>query len=166
MFSFELQEKEIIEYRNFHKSILPKRESDFKIKKVELYKGIFILNKCVKLLEKKNITDYEILKSKIEVHQRNCGFENNNILNFNWNIENFNVLPQKVYTIIFYIRKDHTIKGGNWFYKYKNEVYNNKSIEINSGKILLFEGLVRHSPQKSIGFGCRDIITVFIKKTT
>ena len=64
--------------------------------------------------------------------------------------------------LIFYLRKDHTLKGGNLLYK-----LNGKDCvqTIKTGDILQFKGDIEHCPEPVTGFGCRDIIVVFIKRT-
>ena len=65
-----------------------------------------------------------------------------------------------MYTIIYYIRKDHTIKGGNLEYKLKNKNYIQ---QIKTGQILCFKGNLQHRPEICSGIGCRDSVVVFVK---
>ena len=64
-----------------------------------------------------------IYQNTIEFHQRNCGFEKKYKRTFPWHEDDYGAVNFKVYTIIYYIRKDHTIKGGNLEYKFKNKNY-------------------------------------------
>lgn len=162
MYELNIKNTELEKYKNFHKKFLPKRKKNFEMKTVHINDSIVILNDCVKILDKLRISNYELLKSKIEVHQRNCGFENKNVNHFDWHTDDYNVLPYKVYTIIFYLRKDLTVKGGNLLYRDHNNI---NVINVDKPKVVVFAGNIRHKPENIMGFGCRDIITVFIRKT-
>ena len=72
------------------------------------------------------------------------------------------VINCKVHTVIFYLRKDITVGGGDFEYKKNGEKIIQK---IESKSILQFCGNLSHRPQETWGFGCRDIIVVFIKRT-
>ena len=112
------------------------------------------------LLDLFNKTDYDLSQYYIEFHQRNCGFEKKYKRTFPWHEDDYGAVNFKVYTIIYYIRKDHTIKGGNLEYKFKNKNYIQ---QIKAGQILCFNGNLQHRPEICSGIGCRDSIVVFVK---
>lgn len=121
-----------------------------------------ILDKSLNILKDNQILNYDQNQFCIEFHQRNCGFEKNKYQWSTWHYDDDGPFNFKVHTVIFYLRKDKTVKGGNLEYKL------NKKIELHhvkSGDIVQFSGKVYHKPQPTYGFGCRDIIVVFIKRT-
>ena len=81
---------------------------------------------------------------------------------FDWHNDDYGVVNYNVYTIIYYIRKDNTIKGGNLEYIFENKNYIE---QIENGRILCFDGNLKHRPEICSGIGCRDSIVVFIKST-
>ena len=97
----------------------------------------------------------------LECHQRNCGFEKKKHTAFKWHIDD-NVTSFPVYTVLFYLRKDITVIGGDLEYKIDNTLYTH---QVKSGDIVQLRGDLKHNPQSTSGFGCRDIIVVFIKRT-
>jgi hypothetical protein len=103
----------------------------------------------------------------LEFQQRNCfGQVKNSKLNI-WHTDSSLVsIFKQVYTVLFYIRKDKTIKGGNYKCEPTKKFFGNKSItiEINEGDCLVFDGNMMHCGQNSSGFGCRDVVAVFIEK--
>lgn len=103
----------------------------------------------------------------LEFQQRNCfGPKKNTRLNVWHTDSNLVSVFKQVYTVLFYIRKDKTLKGGNYKCKPDKSFFKNKgiTIEINDGDCLVFDGNMTHCGQNSSGFGCRDIIAVFIEK--
>ena len=124
-----------------------------------------IKSKSIEILESLKITNYDKNIYAIEFHQRNSGFEKKPYELFAWHKDDYEVLGHPVYTILFYLRKDETIKGGNlqYFLKTKNEKIRHIHI-VNVGDILCFKGNISHYPEPTSGFGCRDLISVFIKR--
>ncbi len=166
MNSSQLNEEELNLFRDIHQQILPHREKRYKtfsiIEKDDIdidLKPIF--NKSIEILEKFNYINYNINKYEIEFHQRNSGFEKKPCEYFAWHEDDYEVRNMTVYTILFYIRKDKTIKGGDLKYKINKK----KNIHIvNEKDILCFPGNIKHYPQPTYGFGCRDLIAVFIER--
>ena len=171
-----LSDLENIKFIELHNLLLPKRNKKFdsiQIKSNKKYKDIEylkvpikefispIINKTVEILNYFNKNNYDISNYFIEFQQRNCGFEKKKYEVFSWHKDNYTTLLCKVYTVIFYLRKDKTIINGNLKY-----IKNGKVIteEIKEKKILCFNGSLKHKPEICEGFGCRDIIVVFIKK--
>ena len=48
----------------------------------------------------------------IEFQHRNCGFEKKCRRTFPWHVDQDGPMDSKVYSIVFYIRKDRGVKGG------------------------------------------------------
>lgn len=116
------------------------------------------------------ITDIDKDKYTVEFHQKNCfGKSERSPLAAVWHTDLGTVSSLiEPYTVLFYIRKDKTVKGGNFkcipskrIFNYKKEI-----IEINEGDVLMFDGSMSHLAMKSHGFGCRDVIAVFINPKT
>jgi hypothetical protein len=103
----------------------------------------------------------------LEFQQRNCfGPKKNSKLNIWHTDSNLVSIFKQVYTVLFYIRKDKTLKGGNYKCEPTKKFFGNKSItiEINEGDCLVFDGNMSHCGENSSGFGCRDVVAVFIEK--
>ena len=77
-------------------------------------------------------------KLVFEFHRRNYlsfGDKKTPHEDFLWHIDDMSVTPFKVYSIIFYLRKDSTIKGGNLLYKLDGK---EKKIDMVAQKISAF----------------------------
>ena len=163
---FQLQEEELNNFVNIHQQILPNRKDRYKTLKISEKDNVnidlqTIINKSKEILEKSNYLNFNDSKYVIEFHQRNAGFEKNKYGYFDWHTDDYELRGFPVYTILYYIRKDKTIKGGDLEYKINSK----KNIHIvNEKDILCFPGNISHYPQPTSGFGCRDLIAVFIKK--
>ena len=154
-------------FSSIHNTFLPKRKQNFDTKGILSGKNLKsknlvepIIKKTKQLLDMFNKTNYDLSQYYIEFQQRNCGFEQKCKRTFPWHEDDYGAVNFKVYTIIYYIRKDHTIKGGNLEYKFKNKNYIQ---QIKTGQILCFNGNLEHRPEICSGIGCRDSIVVFIK---
>ena len=154
-------------FASIHNTILPKRTQHFDTKGISSarnskYKTIIepIMIKTKQILDMFSKTNYDLSEYYIEFHQRNCGFEKKCKRTFEWHKDNYGPVSYKVYTIIYYIRKDSTIKGGNLEYKFENKNYIQ---EIKNGQILCFDGNLKHRTEICSGMGCRDSIVVFVK---
>lgn len=164
----KLSKKELNEFILIHTKIIPKRKKHFEKDSVfnrssseqkELVKPI--LDKALDVLYEKDIKNIDKTKYYLEFHQRNCGFENKGHQIFDWHTDDDGAMTGFVYTVLFYLRKDITVNGGDLDYKIQKNIYTHT---VESGDIVQFRGDVKHRPQKSSGFGCRDIIVVFIKR--
>lgn len=154
-------------FATIHNNFLPKRKQNFDKKGISSYKNSTskkiiepIIIKTKQLLDSLNKTNYDLSQYYIEFQQRNCGFEKKCKRTFDWHKDDCGTVNYKVYTIIYYIRKDNTIKGGNLEYIFENK---NHIQEIQNGQILCFDGNLKHRPEICSGIGCRDSIVVFIK---
>ena len=159
--------EETEQFQKIHDHFIPKRKKAFQTKFVKGRKASKksdpILNKALSVLKENNITNINKKTSYIEFHKRNSGFEKKDFGNwFSWHKDDYGAVPWPCYSVIFYLRKDHTLKGGNLLYKLEGEEH---KAPITSRTILQFKGDINHCPEPTTGFGCRDIIVVFIKRT-
>lgn len=167
--SQRMTDTEVDTFTEIHKKYIPKRKKRFatydihsngKQKDIEYTKPI--IDRAIACLKDNNITNFDEKKWCIDFHQRNCGFEKNKYQWSVWHKDDHAVINCKVHTVIFYLRKDITVGGGDFEYKKNGEKIIQK---IESKSILQFCGNLSHRPQETWGFGCRDIIVVFIKRT-
>ena len=171
MFTSKLSDSDLETFKNIHSYFLPKRNRDFNRTEFTYpnYKkniDITIINPIIKrsyeILDNQNINNYDKNFYYIEFHQRNCGFEYKKYKPWlTWHEDDYGAVPYKVYSILFYLRKDVSLKGGNLFYKMNN---NKHTYIVEEGNILSFKGDLIHVPEKCSGFGCRDLIVVFVKR--
>jgi hypothetical protein len=173
----KLNQDELDTFKIVHNILIPHRKKRFQTydilhptsafadKNKKIYESINpILVKAVEILNQYNFSNYDINNYCIEFHQRNCGFEKKPYQWSTWHNDDYGAVHNRVYTILFYIRKDNTVKDGNLDYKLNK----NKNIHthiVTTGDILCFSGDLQHKPQKTSGFGCRDLIVLFIKRT-
>lgn len=165
----QLNDNEKHLFASIHNTILPKRKKNFDTKGISSAKKSKskpviepLMIKTRELLEMFGKTKYDLSHYYIEFQQRNCGFEKKCKRTFDWHNDDYGVVNYNVYTIIYYIRKDNTIKGGNLEYIFENKNYIQ---QIENGRILCFDGNLKHRPEICSGIGCRDSIVVFIKST-
>lgn len=171
----KLEQSELTQFTSIHKKLIPKRRkkmetyhiyektSRFADKNKENYNLINpILNKAEGILNKNNVSNFDLSKYVMEFHQRNCGFEKRKYQWSSWHRDDGAARQFNCYTILFYLRKDKTIHGGDLEYKETGII---KKHIVSSGDILQFRGDLLHRPEATSGFGCRDIIVLFIKRT-
>ena len=166
----------LTEFQDIHGKILPKKRiKDFKTygivestskyadKKISNYETIEPIKKLmIGLLEDSGIDTFDSSRFLIECHQTNClEYKDQKKSYFAWHCDDEAQDSYKVYTVIFYLRKDITVRGGDFEYKIKGMNYVHK---VNAGDCLIFRGDLSHYPQPSWGFGCRDVIVGFIRR--
>jgi hypothetical protein len=161
----EYHEKEFEHKRKYTKTVCRYNYYD---KQKPLYLHNIIEYAAELLTTELGITNFVKDKNVVEFHQINL-FGESDISSFKWHQDIGIIYPFKTtYTVIFYLRKDSTVKGGDlqirpyiqrFCFKVKKEV-----IEVSNGKVMMFDGSMEHKPCKSSGFGCRDIIVVFFHK--
>ena len=170
----QMNDEEMHLLTSIHHGIFPKREKGFekrgfsyfnnaKAKAKSEYDNITqpILSKTKEVLNSFGISNYDLSTWFVEFQQRNCGFEKKAKRTFKWHKDDYSTIPCKVHTVIFYLRKDKSIKGGNLEYKLEKETHHQK---IETGDILCFNGNIDHQPEICSGMGCRDSIVVFVKR--
>ena len=86
-----------------------------------------ILQKAINILTTLGITNFDPKYFSMEFHQRNCGFDSKKHQLFGWHQDDYGPTNYKVYTVLFYLRKDKTIVGGDLEYKITNSI--NETIE-------------------------------------
>lgn len=121
------------------------------------------------VLDANGLNNYVDNKYLVEFHQRNCfGYEKRRSqVGFNWhNDDSLVSMFDPVYTILFYLRKDSTVSGGNFRYAAKMGWFKNYNytLDINEGDVVVFNGCMTHRGQPANGFGCRDVISVFVNR--
>ena len=124
-----------------------------------------IINYAKQLLKNNNIK-FKENEFKLEFHRINCGGSLYGVKNFGWHTDKNIISPlHSTYTVIFYLRKDSGIKGGNFLYRTYNWLLSEKHIiEINEKDCLYFDGKIEHRAEQCNGFGCRDSIVVFFNR--
>ena len=172
IFHGELDDNDLANAIFHHSNVMPNRKkssqvikfSDKDKKKINSFDEI---SKIMLKILKENDCSVDNKGYVIECQQRNGGFGKNNKSPFIWHSDG-----EKQVTIILYIRKDRTIKGGNLmidagfsngFNPFRKTA--EKEIETKEGQCLIFDSEMRHKPTEFTGFGCRDIIVGFFKKT-
>ena len=109
---------------------------------------------------------YKFNKNKfvIDFHQVNSTEIKKEKYNWSvWHEDDFQVTNYPVWTIIYYIRKDKGIRGGNiLFSDIKNNKINNITLE--EGDILVYKGNIFHKPKEIWGIGYTDTIKCFIER--
>lgn len=127
-----------------------------------------LLLKTISILNNLGHIDFDPKCVTFEFHRRNYSNFGKNKKKFNdftWHYDDYNVAPFELYTLIFYLRKDITVKGGNLLYELEDTKPRNiRTFEVTEGKVAIFPGDIYHSPEPSQGFGCRDSIVVFVKR--
>lgn len=156
--------KHIAVFNNKRNTAFQAKQIKYNSPDVDEYQDIVSL--AYSYLDKYGITDYNRSKYAVEFHQKSCFAEPvKSTIGANWHIDN-NVVSmfRTPYTILFYIRKDKTVRGGNFECAPSTRIFNMKSeiIEIKEGDILLFDGDMQHRAMSASGFGCRDVVAVFI----
>jgi hypothetical protein len=134
-------------------------------------KGIFrrIEETTNYLLERNGLGEYKITDrnrnyTAMEFRQTNCFSSNpdSSISHFDIHTDDYGPLNSKCISIIFYVRKDRGIKGGNFLYKKDKNFPMVFSEEIAEGDVVIFKGNLEHAQEPTYGIGCRDTIGVFI----
>lgn len=175
MFKSTLTSEETGNFQKIHNTLIPKRKKQYETfqifnatsrvagKKKENYTLTKpVLDKAISVLKQNNITDFDAKFYSLEFHQRNCGFEKKPYQLFSWHQDDGGATSYRVHTVIFYIRKDIAVKDGNLEYKIGKDKFTHI---VKEADILSFKGDIQHKPQPTSGFGCRDIIVCFIKRT-
>ena len=155
-----------------------------------------VLQLSFEILEHLEIYNYDPNYFLIDYHQLNSSDTQRPYSPFVWHVDDYGTMPYNTHTIIFYLRKDKSLKGGNLLYldktlpdnyddynkknlfntcvQIKNKIVNylqpidEKKVKIKKivGKeAIYFPGNMLHKPESVYGFGCRDTIVVFIKRT-
>jgi hypothetical protein len=155
-----------------------------------------VLQLSFEILENLEIYNYDPNYFLIDYHQLNSSDTKRPYSPFVWHVDDYGTMPYNTHTIIFYLRKDRSLKGGNLLYldkslpddyddynkinlfntcvQIKNKIVNylqpidEKKIrkkKIVGKEAIYFPGNMLHNPEPVYGFGCRDTIVVFIKRT-
>ena len=168
MFKSTLTPEELDSFNAIHTRIFPRRKKRYETYQINSIKKSSkstinpIIKKAFDILDSNGTKNYDKNNYLAEFHQRNCGFEKKKYGHFDWHTDDGGATSYLVYSVLFYLRKDNTVSGGNLEY----EINKTKFVhEVKQGDILSFRGDIKHYPQPTEGFGCRDIIVVFVKRT-
>ena len=153
-----------------------KRKYNFSMKSID-YQDVFsevnvskknlfdlIVEKSCEILQLLNIKKYLRNRYVLDFHQRNCSETFKEKYQWSvWHEDDYQVTNYPVWTVLYYIRKDKGINGGNIQF---SNVNNSKieTIEIEEDDIIVFKGNIYHKPEETWGFGCRDVIVCFIER--
>jgi hypothetical protein len=121
------------------------------------------------LLEKNNLAEFKITEQNqyaviIKFCQTNS-FDCENTKQTTASMfrkDNYNQIPLKCVSIVYYVRKDMGILGGNFLYQTNNTMDKCWRTKINEGQVLIYDGELKHAQENAYGIGCFDIISVFI----
>lgn len=136
-------------------------------KKFKIYKDITsLIDNSKKILDSLNINNYSDKIYYLELQRANILEPNKSLATakFSFHYDDCGALRYPVWTIIYYLRKDKGIKGGNFIYVC-NKTDTNKTVKLKEGSVLVFPGNLYHKPERMYGFGCRDIIVIQFKRT-
>lgn len=177
IYQFSMSKRIKNEFNFIHRTIFEnKRRFDFSMKSFNDYdvstetnidlKNLFelIIEKSFEILQMLEIKKFSRNKYVIDFHQRNCTETIKEKYQWSvWHEDDYQVTNYPVWTILYYVRKDKGVKGGNILFSNVN----NKTIhtiEIEEGDIIIFKGNIFHKPEETWGFGCRDVIVCFIER--
>ena len=138
--------EETEQFQKIHDLFIPKRKKAFQSKYVKGKKGFRkskpILNKALSVLEENNIKNIDKKTSYMEFRKRNSGFEKKDLGKwFTSHKDDYGAVPGNVIQLSFYLRKDHTLKGGNLQYKLDGEEH---TVPTTNRTILQFKGNIEH----------------------
>lgn len=177
IYQFSMSKRLKKEFNHAHTTIFEnKRRFDFSMKSYDNHDvstetnidliNLFelILEKSFEILQMLQITKFSRNKYVIDFHQRNCTETIKEKYQWSvWHEDDYQITNYPVWTILYYVRKDKGVKGGNILFSNVNN-NNIDTIEIEEGDILIFKGNIFHKPEETWGFGCRDVIVCFIKR--
>jgi hypothetical protein len=105
---------------------------------------------------------FNINKNKFHVDFHRYYINNKNYeSDLTWHEDDYGATSYNVNTIIYYIRMDPTIKGGNLLYKKDGKIH---KINVENNLMILMDGRITHKPENLEGYGRRDSIVVQFKR--
>ena len=121
------------------------------------------MSKAINVLHQNNISNYNTEKCYLEFQHRNIdqSYSKYNE-DFTWHKDDKQIIGCPVYTVIFYLKKDNTVTGGNFAYVIDNKKHEH---EVKTKDIICFSGHIEHMPTALKGCGDRNSIVVFIERT-
>jgi len=132
-----------------------------------------IIKKALRILEFRGVTTEDIDEKTfhLEFQQRNCSETYDEQYSWiDWHRDDYTAIPHRVYTVLFYVRVDRGVKGGELQHTIgaSDPVHVRRDSIIKyqpvTGDVLTFPGDLLHYPTPTWGFGCRDVIAFFIKR--
>jgi hypothetical protein len=137
-------------------------------KRFKIYDDLItLINDTKELLLSNNITNFNGKKFYVEFQRANLPELNHNrtVRKIPMHFDDYGAISYPVWTIIYYVRKDNGIKGGNFEYRPDFGNLKTNTINVQTSSILIFPGDIYHSSEKMYGFGCRDFILVQFART-
>lgn len=175
---YDMQELHFAFFKNKRKNTLCKKMLNSSVNKKLIYsnpqlkissKKVFnsILSTTLYLLSKNRLEEQcNIDKNKIKMdfRQTNCftNDKNNSVSHFNLHKDDYHSVATKCMVVVYYLRKDLGIKGGNFGYNANKNTTLLTIENINKGDVLIFKGNLLNLQQHTYGIGCIDIISVYI----
>lgn len=113
-------------------------------------------------LEMYKINDTNINRVCIYFHQNNYfDCDKNNYISYSM-FHKDKLLMSKCISVIYCVRKDMGIIGGNFLYIKQNSVDKIARKNIKEGDVLIYNGDLKHAQEPIYGIGCCDMVSVFI----
>ena len=146
------------------KRLSPDVDKKFVVTPRERITCLPLVYKALALLVEHGYSNFDPNFVRCEFQRRNylsLGVKRERHRDLVWHYDDFQVEPWEVYSVIFYLRVDRTVVGADLLY---NENGEDKSIDVETSKYVVFPGNIYHSPQHGSGFGCRDSIVLFVRR--
>lgn len=96
-------------------------------------------------------------KITVDLRQVNCFGESKKSL-----MQYKSPLSVPCFCVVFYVRKDAGIKGGDFCYEGAEHEFDMKCEVISQGDVVIFQPSINHIQRMVCGVGCMDTISVFV----
>lgn len=80
-----------------------------------------------------------------------------------WHEDDYGGVSMNVVTIVFYLHKSSTIKGGNFLF-HPGNISDHTIIDVDSGTIVIFDGNLTHKVQDAYGLGTRESVVIQLQR--
>ncbi len=113
-----------------------------------------ILNDSIKMLKNNG---YKFDPSIYYIELQRYNVNNKTKPRYDWHVDDDGPIKGNVISLIYYLRKDDTIKGGDL-------AFFRKKIKVNENMVITFKGNKYHRATDMSGYGVRDSIVVMFKR--
>jgi len=161
LWKYTLTNDELSHIIDLSDNITPKRNKTFH-KKFAMYKGQDKYTRLVSIGKKyasKSDIEYKN-KCAVEFHKISL-FGEKFTHPFDWHYDDYGAVSYCTLTVLFYIRKDKTVKGGDLMYMRNNT---KEKCNIQVGDVVVLNGGLKHSVENMSGTGCRDVVVLFFER--